>query len=435
MNLSLDHPLLLHLGLTLFHALWQVSFLGLLAWTGLFLLRRRSPEIRYAFALAALGAMVALPLATYFLAGPWVPEGPVPDPGPSRLLLDLREHGGGPWFPAALRILGPWAAMAWFAGVAFMILRLGGGLLWLERRLARPSLPGPEVWRARAQELAHRLGITVPFRLLLAEDLDSPLVIGWIRPMILLPAAALLDLPPAALEAVLAHELAHVGRRDYLVNLFQSFAEALLFFHPAAWWLSGHLRVLREHCCDDAAARLLGNPMDLAQGLALLERLRRTSSMDHRRTPEPTLGAAKGNLMSRIERLFRPQDPVLPTFRNLVLPLSVTLLLGACALAAQASNPDRNVRETQFSKVKVVDQPQAPAYPPDAKARRIQGLVVVSVTIDESGSPIDVQPVSGPEELRKTAVDYARSWKFAPFKVKGQPVKARFKLEMPFRLR
>ncbi len=409
------------LGLVLFHALWEVSLLGLAAWGGLVLLRRHPAERRYGFACAMLGAMVALPAATFLLSVPGEPSRALE--GAARVLA---QEGQG--VPAAT----PWLALGWILGASLMTLRLGGGLWWLERAYVRPSVPAPGPWRAAAGRLASRMGVRRPLDLRVTERADSPMVIGWRRPILLVPAAAFLNLDPAALEAILAHELAHVRRGDYLANLLQSAAEALLFFHPAAWWLSGHVRELREHCCDDAAAAACGDPIALAQGLSSLERLRRTLS----REPQPplALGAAKGNLMPRIARLFTPRDASVPSFRGLALLLGAAVLAGAVVLACRAPRT-RPVAELDFSQVKVAHQPAAPAYPPLAKIARIQGTVVVEITVGPDGIPIAAHAVEGPAQLRQTAENYAMGWKFEPAMLNGVAQTARFKLTMPFRLK
>src|SRR4029077_10699398 len=100
---------------------------------------------------------------------------------------------------------------------------------------------------------------------------DVPTVVGWLRPAILLPIAALAALSPAQVEAILAHERAHIRRHDCAMNVLQTIAETLLFYHPAVWWLSKRIRVEREHCCDDVAIAVCGDPVGYAQALAELE--------------------------------------------------------------------------------------------------------------------------------------------------------------------
>src|SRR5207245_639661 len=131
---------------------------------------------------------------------------------------------------------------------------------------------------------------------------EVPTLIGCLRPVVLLPASTLAGLSPAQLEALLAHELAHVRRLDYLVNLGQTTAETLLFYHPAVWWVSHRMRVEREHCCDDAAVAVCGDAVGYARALAELE---------GRRTLAPVLAVAAdgGSLWSRVARLVGGPPP------------------------------------------------------------------------------------------------------------------------------
>jgi TonB family protein len=272
-------------------------------------------------------------------------------------------------------------------------------------------------------------------RLGLSSRVDSLVVLGWLKPVVLVPAAALLALPPEAVEALLIHELAHVRRRDFLANLIQSLAEALLFYHPAVWWLSRRIRQEREHCCDDAAVQACGDPILYASALLGLEELRSPSHL----IPDLAPAASGGKLMSRIQRILRSRStsaPIAP-LAALLPALLLAVGLGLSRLSAtDAPKPSSTAPvEMEWKKIKVKHQPEAPAYPPEAKAQRIQGTVVVAVTIDAQGEVQDVKAISGPPELHACAVGYARTWEFEPVKVKGQPVPARFKLTMPFRLR
>ncbi len=428
MNAILLDPLLHRLGLTLLHALWEDAALGLVAWTGLALLRREEAHIRYRWACANLAAMVLVPAATFLLLGPGSASSlPLAraaslwgDPGLGNARLAMTTLNA--WLP--------WLSLAWSLGVAVMLLRLGGGLGRLDRLYLAPSRPAPEAWETRLATLARRMGLSRPVRLRLSDRTQSPLALGWLRPTILLPASALLALPVESLEAVLAHELAHLRRGDYLANLLQSAAEALLFFHPAAWWLSRQIRETREDCCDDAAAALLGDPLPLVEGLAALAALRRLPP-----DPEPALAAARGTLMNRINRLLQPRHAQLPPLRGLAILLAAATLLGATALAAGQAHPAAPaIHDLDFHRIRVRYRPAPPAYPVEAKAKHITGTVVVEVVVDTHGRVESAKALSGPEALRSTAVAYAKAWRFQPARLDGKPVVARFKLTMPFRL-
>ncbi len=127
--------------------------------------------------------------------------------------------------------------------------------------------------------------------------MDVPTVIGWLKPTVLLPMSALAGLSPLQVEAILAHELAHVRRHDYFVNLLQTLLETLLFYHPAVWWVSGQVRVERENCCDDLAVSLCGDPVVYASALADLEELRGPAS-------RLVMAASGGVLLNRVRRLL-----------------------------------------------------------------------------------------------------------------------------------
>ncbi|BDU74695.1 M56 family metallopeptidase [Mesoterricola silvestris] len=351
-------PLFQALGWTLVHSLWQGAGLGLLAWAGLRLLRSRTPGARYLLACGALGALPLASLATFALC--W------PAPLPQGVVLVADAAQAADW----RGVLGahlPQACAVWMAGVTVMGLRLLGGWYWIQRLRRTGAEPAPEVWARRAGALAERMGIPFPVGLLRSWSVDAPMVIGWIRPVILVPAAALAGLDPAALEAVLAHELAHVRRHDYLVNLMQSVVEALFFYHPAAWWISRQIRTEREHCCDDAAVELCGDPILYARALERLE--------DLRQTPEPNpalaLAANGGVLMNRIKRLVLPNLPPSPLGRaGLLSVLAVTALGAASGLGLHQEPAPRAPEPTPKVERKIIHIEKKTDL--DAKAKALE---------------------------------------------------------------
>ena len=132
----------------------------------------------------------------------------------------------------------------------------------------------PPEWQQALSKLAAKIRLSRPVPLLVSALVQVPTVVGWLRPVVLVPVGALGGLPAEYLEALLLHELAHIRRQDYLVNMLQSVAEALLFYHPAVWWVSGHIRAERELCCDDVAVSVFGNALTYASALAHLESCR-----------------------------------------------------------------------------------------------------------------------------------------------------------------
>ena len=187
----------------------------------------------------------------------------------------------------------------WLAGVALLLGRMAAG--WRQvRRLQKQAFEAGQIsrWQAVCGQLARRLRLTAIFHVVETGLVDVPTVIGWMRPVILLPVAALANLTPEQIEAILAHELAHIRRHDYAVNVLQTLAETLLFYHPAVWWVSARIRAEREHCCDDIAVAVCGDPVSYAQALVELESWRVTAST-------MALAATGGSLFDRVRRIVR----------------------------------------------------------------------------------------------------------------------------------
>jgi beta-lactamase regulating signal transducer with metallopeptidase domain len=229
-----------------------------------------------------------------------------------------------------LTALLPWLVCAWLSGVLLLASRMVGAWL-LVLRLKKSARPVPAGFEELLARVSARLRVGRAVRLCRSALVEVPTVVGHLRPVILVPAGALLGLTPQQLEAVLAHELAHVRRYDYAVNLLQTAVETLLFYHPAAWWLSRRVRAEREHACDDAAVEATGDALSYARALAALEQLRADAS------PPAALALAAngGSLMQRIQRLVNADTRTHNRRPFAALALGVALLCGA--LAAQHS--------------------------------------------------------------------------------------------------
>ena len=157
------------------------------------------------------------------------------------------------------------------------------------------------------------------------------MVVGYLRPVILVPVGMLTGMPANQVEAILLHELAHIRRHDYLVNLVQTVVEGFLFYHPAVWWISGVLRAERENCCDDLVVAANGNAPEYAAALTALEQSRWASH-------DAALAATGGNLMQRIRRLLYPRENLRPAFTP-VISAAILAVAAAIALMAWQSPP------------------------------------------------------------------------------------------------
>jgi GWxTD domain-containing protein len=327
---SVRTPLAQAIGWTLFHSLWEGAIVA--AFLAAYLTVVRPARARYTAACLALGALLVafavtlielMPHTQIRTTGvnPVLPTGNtgVPDP--------LSGH-----LPLRLESVLPWLAPFWILGVLLFYLRQLAG--WMAaRRLRRTGVCcAPEFWQQRLRQLAARLRVSRQVSLLESSLAGVPVVIGHLRPVILMPVGLLTGLPIEQLEAILLHELAHVRRYDYLVNLVQTAVESLLFYHPVVWWMARVIRTEREHCADDVAAALSTSAYDYAEALAALEQTRRDTS-------EPALAATGGNLVKRIRRLLittgRPRSLLAPA-----ISAGILLLAATAVLMAWQANPE-----------------------------------------------------------------------------------------------
>lgn len=296
-------------GWALVHFLWQGTAIALLAALVLHMCRHRSASVRY---LIACGAMVAMLVSVTITGALTRALGASHEPeirtvqrqliGTTDVLLPITIVDGptASVRSAAVRVEAflPWIVSAWLAGVLLLLARVAAGW-WRVRRLHQMALGAMRsTWQHAADRIAGRLGLARVIRVVELSAVDVPLVVGCLRPIVVLPIAALSQLNAAQVEAILAHELAHVRRHDYLVNLMQTVAETLLFYHPAVWWLSARIRDEREHCCDDVAVAVCGDAAGYAAALTELEAWR---------SGELNLAAAStgGSLLTRVRRILR----------------------------------------------------------------------------------------------------------------------------------
>ena len=353
------------LATVLLHFLWQGALVGVLAWMLLSLLHAARPQARYAVACGALLACVLLPALTFAKlvftgnaattdAAALVDASAIASPAMDVFTLSTLSSSSNP----ALQ----WIVMLWAAGVGALALRMACGLWWVHGLRTRPPCGDAQRWQACVDRLANHFDIRRHVAVRLVEDGDSPLSIGWWKPMVLLPAAIAARMPEPLLEALIAHELAHIRRHDYLVNLLQGVAEALLFYHPVVWWLSHRIRIERELVADDLAAKQLGDPRRLAIALSELDRLAIVVASTRSPIPHATLAQAAhgGQLMSRIRQLLRPEHRIVGG--TLLLPAIGIVALGIAfqAYAKLGSNPP------QANRTWVTKDVPPPPPPPSA---------------------------------------------------------------------
>lgn len=259
------------LGYTLLHSLWQGALIVLVCW--LVSLGIKQSRYRYNLTLGSLLLLLVTSGLTFFY---------LYQPARSFELTEsaLFLTGETQWAEAPASgesfsdsLLG-WlnrhidqVATLWILGVVFLLGRMSLGLIFIEK-LKKASLPVVnEKAEKLMQQIRSRVRVSGVVKVAETKGITSPVTVGWLKPVILFPVGMLSGLSVSHLEAILAHELAHIKRSDYLVNILQSFAEVLFFFNPFVWILSSRIRTERENCCDDIALEICGNRLVLAKAL------------------------------------------------------------------------------------------------------------------------------------------------------------------------
>jgi beta-lactamase regulating signal transducer with metallopeptidase domain len=362
---GISPELLQALGWALLHFVWQGAALAALFALANALCRRATA--RYALAVMTLILMMAAPVITFTAmlrqTSPAVTLGArgastsavKPVQGVSvaaRLSAPVPEASVSQ--PAGML----WFVEAWFLGVVLLSLRTAGGLFVIEKMRRKEIKPVARALYEKCVALQRKMGIERVIQYCECLRLDAPAVLGWFRPVVMLPARALTGLTEAQIEAVIAHELAHIRRLDCFVNLFQIGVETLLFYHPAVWWVSQRIRAERENCCDDEAIAVCGDAVNYARALTLME--------EWRTAPSLMMAANRSPLSQRVLRLLG-LDGATGKVRAAGIAVGVVCLAGALvagnaflgvAHAALGSTAAR--QDQQSSNVIVVRPTDAP---------------------------------------------------------------------------
>src|SRR5258708_5858734 len=379
--------LLVMTGWILAMTLWETTALGVLLAAWRVGHPRASAQQRHRAGIAAFGAAVpqagvttlALPMVapspsmsmagTPVAAPPASPGLRLPQRRDTERAVSTEARPSG--FPADTAAAS--AALEWAAGVLILGIRLlGGGILAASiRKQARP-VPN-ESGAGGAERLGSHLRRCPPVALLQSHHVEGPVVLGWRRPPLILPTDVTDRLTPGMIDAVLAHEFAHIERRDYVANLVQSVVELLLFFSPAVAWMSRSIREAREYCCDDIAVERCGDPKHYIHALTTLASLATVN------TVRPALSAAGPRLIVRVRRLLQEEPmPRFPSMRLLALGATLVMLIvtGQRVTTASAAYASRFLAADER-----------------AGARTLQARIPFGYATEQDGSGVELGPV------------------------------------------
>jgi len=365
------------LGWTIVHSLWQGALLALILAVIIIMLRRSSSRIRYLAGSIGLVLMLLLAIGTFFLQvnansgsrslpGKMVGAVNTSDSAPIAFNESGNRNGSeniGPlakvisFFESYCRNNLPLIVTIWMLGFFIQMLRFLGGFAYQQRLKVCGSQPVSSAWQKKFSRLGRKVGLKKTVRYLESKLAKTPLVIGFIKPVILFPIGLITSLPSQQVEALLLHELAHILRRDYLINLLQSLVDIIFFYHPAVWWISSFVRSEREKCCDDMALSHMDDSMSFARALTHV----------HEAQPKgEKLALAFNNnkhqVLLRIKRLFQSSHGGQRANNGFVVvctlficaALAVSLYTGG-VLGAQKSGETEIVENFSFNNIKMKD--------------------------------------------------------------------------------
>ena len=418
------------IGWALLDFVWQGTLLGAACALLLRILHRAAAAVRYALACGALLLCLLLPLLNMLFA--WQSL----DSGAKYLTLAARVGRIFPqtpnwqqWFITLQPHL-PALVLLWLMCVALLALRMAVALSWLGGYAGDKRSSAAPQWQQRFDALAAKLGISRRVVLRVVRDLESPVTLGSLRPLVLVPLALLSGMPAPLLEALLAHELAHIRRHDFLVNLLQSVIETLLFYHPVVWWLSKRIRIEREHIADDLAASVIGDPRRLALALSELAQIQSASSA-------LVLAANGGMLLPRIKRLLRPDAKPLNWQASMAVAGIALACLSLCAQVFSGSAPALSAI-TAVITAPVVDIATCPSmsYPAQAAQKGESGTTVLAFLVSKDGRIMQskVLKSSGSALLDQAAASQLGHCKAQAGSRNGHPLQSWLKLAYEWKL-
>ena len=402
-----QHPLLELIGWTLVHSLWQGSIIATGLAMALRSIKSGSAALRYNVACGALLLMVCCALATFSWlvahcdASRWQvvmaemakqtdpttdvqvfensrSDVALADMATDELALGSKQssertpsQGAETEFLVAQKTpiessfsfaaWMPLLTIVWLLGISILSLRMLGGLWKINRWRRRGNEMSDAQILETIQRLSQKLSFNWKIRCLESLDVCVPTVLGFWRPVLLVPLGMMSGLTISELESILAHELAHIRRRDWLVNLMQTVVETLLFYHPAVWWMSSIIRTERENCCDDIAVSVCGDRLALAKALTRLE---------ESRSPETglALAASGGQLLHRVRRILSPNEPI-PSAKwpiGLLGIVSLAVLYGGLWLSVVTAAPRFDLQhESRTDNIELIDtRPADPVVDP-----------------------------------------------------------------------
>ncbi|HZD76533.1 MAG TPA: M56 family metallopeptidase [Acidobacteriaceae bacterium] len=440
------------------HSAVMLAVLGAMAWLGDRLLRRVGPLAQHRMWVAALLAGVALPLlpvgaliGRIGLTGWFSHADANAVGGAGTVTYSMIAAGAGHWTISPL--LAEMLAGAYLLTVVFGVLRL----LWrwrrthaMTRRAAGLTLDAAA--RARVEGAARWFGVAAP-EMLCSGETRGPVVLGVRRALLLVPEGFFAGegSHDADADAALAHECAHLARRDFAKNLLYEYVAAVVAYHPAAWLMRRRIVETRELVCDEMAATAVGGRPEYASSLLrLTTAMARAAAHPVYASPTQAIGVFDADILEeRIMRLTMDLPAVSRTRKIAMAAVTACALLGGAMTATALSfavTPQDGATATSATKEKIYkvgNGVSAPVlthsvdaeYSKKAKDAKHQGVSVVSLVVDAHGMPQRVHTIRKlGMGLDEKAIEAVRQYRFKPAMHEGEPVAVALSIEVNFRL-
>jgi beta-lactamase regulating signal transducer with metallopeptidase domain len=366
-------------GWMIIHSIWQATLIAIITGIVLILLQKKSAQMRYIVANAALILVLISAMGTFYFH---LETAPKSNPHLAELIekaktqtivfqqnttdlsaetAEIRQPTSDIEDPLSINAFKmyftrhlPLIVTIWLLGVAAFILRLLSGISYTAYLRNKMNFPTDEYWLETLENLKNKIGLKQTIELVESALVRSPMVVGHLKPMILFPIGAINRLNPNEVEAILAHEIAHILRKDYLFNIIQSIIEALFYFHPAVWWLSSVVRSERENCCDDVAIKICGNSMTYAKSLVSVQEMAYFPT-------QMALGFAgnkKNELLIRIQRVLnQPYKNINNMEKIIATTLIIASLIGITYAQRHVNTPQKAEKITEGSFIQDGDAP------------------------------------------------------------------------------
>ncbi len=412
------------LGWTVVHSLWQAALVAVVLGVIMINAQKRTAKWRYAAANIAMATVLGwavLTFTTYYNNADQSSPAVSVEDAFAYTTADGLEFVGveATWSEQFMGYFNdhlPLIVSLWLLGLVFFLLRIIGSLAYIQMLKRRYTRPAGDYWQSRIEALAQRISLDKPVQLLESALVKVPMVVGYLKPVILMPVGAVNQLMPEQVEAIIAHELAHIARHDFILNILQSIVEALFYFNPAVWWISTSIRTERENCCDDIAVKMCGNSFTYARALVSLQEL-----VFRAPALAMTFGKSRHQLLNRVKRILnQPQNK-----SNIMEKLTATgmLLVAILMISFGATDHLKNIFSTDGEDMEdasyipsgdnfiFVDNEETDSIPNKNKAKNRQKIVrkedgnTIEMTV-ENGNVVELI-IDGDEIPQEDYPEYA----------------------------